>query len=122
MIGPHTLGVTSSARFIVSAMANNKFNCRAVDVDWQSNGMPPNAMDVLSKCDSGVSISDIQYVIDMVNTMTDISSTMMYKNSDGNSMLCIMIDDKSVAVKVYDELLDSMPDHILDSNLIIIVS
>ena len=73
MIGPHTLGVTSSA------MANNKFNCRAVDVDWQSNSMPPNAMDVLSKCDSGVSISDIQCVIDMANTMTDISSTMMYK-------------------------------------------
>ena len=121
MISLPTLDVDSYVRFIVSSMTNNKSN-RAVDVDWQSNGMPPNAVDVLSKCDSGVSISDIQCVIDMANTMTDISSTMMYKNSDGDPVLCIMIDDKSVAVGVYDELLDSMPDHILDSNLIIIVS
>ena len=108
-------------RFMVSVPFGNGPNI-AADVDWQNTTLPINTIEVLSECGNKASIDDVKYVIELANTIADVNAVLMYASNDGDPVLCIRIADKKAISDTYDRLLDILPQHILDNDLVIVVS
>lgn len=108
-------------KFMVTSPYEDDLNF-AASVDWQSITMPINVIKVLSTCNNKASINDVKCVIEMVDSIADVNAVSMYVNSDNDPVLCIRIANKESISDTYDKLLDTLPEYILNNDLVIIIS